>query len=125
MSSKPENPTKCGSPPDGVSGHRWPPSRPPDGDYAKDRDSGMNSGNPDLAVQNMEFFRVSDVQRRDVGLHGRRRKFVQNFWRRKTEDCARDFQIFWAGRGAKSGEEGQDRGGRQVGVLFGNGGTDV
>jgi hypothetical protein len=42
MGSEPENPTKCGSPPDGVSGHRRPPSRPPDGDYAK---GGCNRSN--------------------------------------------------------------------------------
>jgi hypothetical protein len=107
MGSDPEGPTERGSPPYGVSGYRRPPSRPPDGDYAKDRDFSMKSGSPDLAVQNMEFFRASDGQRRDVGLHWRRRRFVQNFWRRKTEDCAGDFRIFWSGRGAKSGEEGR------------------
>jgi hypothetical protein len=50
-------PTAQGPPPDDFSDHRRPPRRPPDGNYAKDEDSGVNSGSPDLAVQNMEFFR--------------------------------------------------------------------
>jgi hypothetical protein len=57
MGGAPTIPMAQGPPPDDFSGQRRPPRRPPNGDYAKDRDSGMKSASPDLAVQNMEFFR--------------------------------------------------------------------
>lgn len=49
-------PTERASSPGYVSGYRWPPRHPPDDD-AKDRDSGMKNGNPDLVIQNRGFFR--------------------------------------------------------------------
>jgi hypothetical protein len=54
MGSEPENPTKCGSPPDGVFGHRRPPSRPPDGDYAKGGDSGVNHSSPEYSIEHRD-----------------------------------------------------------------------
>jgi hypothetical protein len=63
MGGAPTGPTTQGSPPGYLSGHRRPPKLPPDGNDAKDGDSGMKSGNPDLAAQNMEFFR----QAMDIG----------------------------------------------------------
>jgi hypothetical protein len=75
------------SPPDEFFSRRRSPKRPPDGDCARNGDFGMKSGS--------QTFTGGGGSSSEV------------FWRRKTEDCVRDFWIFWAGRGAKSGEEGQ------------------
>jgi hypothetical protein len=48
-------PTERASSPGYFSGHRRPPRRPPDGNYAKDGDSSMKNGSPGLAVPNREF----------------------------------------------------------------------
>jgi hypothetical protein len=54
MGSDPEDPTKSSSPSDGVSGHRQPPSRLPDGDYAKGGDSGVNHGSPEFSIEHKD-----------------------------------------------------------------------
>jgi hypothetical protein len=51
MGSDPEDPMERGSPSDGVSGHRRPPRRPPDGDYAKGGDSGLDHGSPEFSIE--------------------------------------------------------------------------
>jgi hypothetical protein len=50
-------PTKREPPLDYFSDRRRPPKRPPDGDYPPNDDFRVKSGSPDLAVQNMKFFR--------------------------------------------------------------------
>jgi hypothetical protein len=54
MGSDPGDQTERGSPPDGVSGHRRPPSHPPDGDYAKGGDSGVNHGSPEFPIEHRD-----------------------------------------------------------------------
>jgi hypothetical protein len=54
MGSDLEDSTKRDSPPDGISGHQRPPRRPPDDNYAKDSDSGMNHGSPEFSIQHKD-----------------------------------------------------------------------
>jgi hypothetical protein len=70
MGSEPEDPTKCGSPPDGVSSNQRPPSHPPDGDDVKDGDSSMKNGSPNLAVPNREFPLLEEDRGACFGLTG-------------------------------------------------------
>jgi hypothetical protein len=94
-------PTERPSSPGYFFGYQPPPRHPPDGDDAKDGDSGMKNGSPDLAVQNRGFFRRARDRRAISSFMDRRgRSSLPCRERTKIES---EIFGFFAGREASPG----------------------